>query len=232
MTSLYPVPVDAVLEQKLRHVMTVFLQENAQINLSALRTEEACWTGNILDSLPFLDIAEKLFPDSPSLSVADMGTGGGFPLLPLAAARPEWTFTGIDATKKKVDAIGRIAAACGIRNLTLVSDRAETLGHGKLREKFDVLTCRAVDVISTDLEYCAPLVRDGGYVVLWKSLKIEDELRASEKAQETLHCALQELHPYTLPDPAGTRQLLVFRKTGVLDKSYPRTIGLPKKHPL
>lgn len=225
--------MNAELEQKLRLLTKVFLEENEKVNLSALRTEENCWVGNILDSLGLLDVLPRLVSDTSKISAVDVGTGGGFPLLPLALAIPEGHFTGIDATKKKIDAVARIVKKIGIPNVSLTSDRTETLGHApKLREHFTMVTCRAVDTISTDLEYCSPFCKSGGMVILWKSMNIQEELEASRKAQEMLHCTLEMLHPYKLPDPFGTRQLLIFRKTATLDKGFPRTIGLPKKRPL
>ncbi|HEY8504649.1 MAG TPA: hypothetical protein VIL46_08705, partial [Gemmataceae bacterium] len=81
-------------------------------------------------------------------------------------------------------------------------------------------------------EYCSPLAKVGGWLVLWKSLHIEEELRASANAQEVLKCRLARAHEYDLPGEFGRRQLLLFRKEGPLDARYPRAVGVPKKSPL
>ena len=225
--------ISSELDEKLRLLLRVFLAENANINLSALRTEEACWVGNILDSLGLMEIPEqkKLKPESASF--IDIGTGGGFPLLPLALAYPESHFTGLDSIKKKIDALGRIAKAANIPNITLVADRAEALGQSKkYREQYDIVTSRAVAPLNTLLEYCSAFAKVGGAIVLWKSVHIDDELKASEKAQQRLRCPLEKTFTYTLPLDFGSRQLLIFRKNGPLDKKYPREVGMAKKEPI
>ncbi len=218
------------LETHLRLMMDSFLAENANINLTALRTPEACWIGNILDSLPFLEILPKL---GSLKRIMDLGTGGGFPLLPLAIALPDKAFVGLDSTKKKVDAVGRIIESSGIGNVTLFSSRAEELGHDRAhRERYDVVTARAVGEIRVLLEFSAPFVRVGGTVILWKSLHIDEELASSARAQKELNCPLRETHRYTLPGDFGERQLLIFEKKKSLRKEYPRGIGIPKLQPL
>lgn len=229
--------MDQNAENRLRELMKMFLEENAIVNLSAMRTPEKCWVGNILDSLAVLD------ESSPPLHAAwrggrgvrclDLGTGGGFPLLPLALSLPDSQFTGLDSTQKKIDAVQRIADSMELKNVDLISGRAETLGHDKrYREQFDVVTARAVAEISVLLEYCSPFVKPGGKIILWKSLDVDQELKESESAQKEFHCTLADRHIYELPGGFGKRQLLIFGKTGKLSNAYPRTVGVAKKKPL
>lgn len=218
-------------DEKLRLLMRVFLAENANINLSALRTEEACWYGNILDSLAFQDLncTQDL---QTGTKLIDLGTGGGFPLLPLAIVYPHMECTGLDSIKKKIDAITRIAAQAHIKMIP-VADRAEVLGQKKkYREQYDFVTSRAVAPLNILLEYCSPFAKVGGYIVVWKSLHIDEELKASELAQKTLCCPLVTSHIYELPGDFGSRQLLVFRKNRPLDRKYPREVGMAKKEPI
>jgi 16S rRNA (guanine527-N7)-methyltransferase len=210
------------MEAQLRQLMTIFLKENESVNLSALRTPDACWAGNVLDSLAFMDVHPLLATERAVTTLLDIGTGGGFPLLPIALALPHLRCTGLDATRKKIDAIARMTDAMHLSNVTLVNERAETAGHdGTLRERFDVVTCRAVDTVATDLEYCASFCSVGGHIVLWKSMHVGNELAASAHAQEAVGCHLLRTHPYTLPDPLGTRQLLIFRKDRPTPRAYP-----------
>jgi 16S rRNA (guanine527-N7)-methyltransferase len=234
------------LEARLCDLMRVFLKENENLNLSALRTEEQCWIGNILDSLSFLDVLKEFSILNSQFSILDVGTGGGFPLLPLAIALPEHRFTGIDATRKKIDAVYRIIRALTLNNVELIAERSEVLGQNQAhREKYDVVLSRAVAELPTLLEYCAPFACVNGYIVLWKSLSIEQELKNSLRATKEFHCDLVTQHRYTLPgdflagrSPAqrgegwGERQLLVFKKTAALAKNYPREVGLAKKKPI
>lgn len=215
------------MEQQLKNLVAFFLEENAKVNLSALRTSEACWTGHILDSLAALETLPA------TGSVLDLGTGGGFPLLPLAIARPDLLFVGLDSTGKKLDAVTRIAKKLGLKNVQTLGGRAETLGHDKrYREKFSAVLSRAVAEINVLLEYCGPFAVPDGSIVLWKSMAIDEELRTADRAMRELRCALKDSVTYELPDDFGKRQLLLFEKTGKLDRRYPREVGVPKKKPL
>lgn len=220
-------------EAKLYELVDVFLQENAKLNLSAFRTAEHCWIGNILDSIALLDVLPKLFSDDRKLSFIDIGTGGGFPLLPLAITLPQHTFTGLDATQKKIDAIKRIADALKLENVDLICERAEKLGRDpKHREQYDVATLRAVADANVLLEYASPLVKVGGFVIFWKSMIIDDEMKNSLLARAELSCHLKFQHTYQLPGNFGERQILVFEKTARTHDKYPRDVGVPKKNPL
>ncbi|MDB4978552.1 MAG: rRNA methyltransferase GidB [Candidatus Peribacteria bacterium] len=230
MATLMPMNTDT--EQRLRELQTVFLTLNAEINLSAFRTEDTCWNGNILDSLPFLDVLPTLGL-SPALTLLDIGTGGGFPLLPLALQLPDAALTGMDATQKKLKAIQQMVDELGIKNVSLLTGRAEELGHKPTyREQFDVVTSRAVAELPVLLEFCSPFVKPTGYVVLWKSLQIDQELASAKNALKELMLHLIHTHQYELPGDFGKRQLLVFRKASKLPKKYPRGVGVPKKNPL
>ena len=228
------------LEKRLRELVTVFLDINQHINLSALRTEEACWIGNVLDSLAYIELASG--PSSqPSPagrrsnleSFFDLGTGGGFPLLPLAIALPEAHFTGLDAVGKKVKAVTGIAEKLGLKNVKCIAERSEVLGKLPAhREKYDVVTSRAVAELRVLLEWCSPFVKIGGTVVVWKSLHIDEELKVCERAQRECGLELETQHRYTLPGDFGERQLLVFRKMKNLASVYPRGVGMAKQNPL
>jgi 16S rRNA (guanine527-N7)-methyltransferase len=214
-------------EEKLKALVSLFLEENEKVNLSALRTPEACWTGHVLDSLSALESLPA------TGSVLDLGTGGGFPLLPLAMMRPELKFVGLDSTRKKLDAVSRMAKTLGLKNVEILSGRAETLGHDRrYREKFSAVLSRAVAELNVLLEFCSPFCAPDGAIVLWKSMAIDEELRAADKAMKELKCELKDSMVYDLPGDFGKRQLLIFEKTGKLDARYPRDVGVPKKKPL
>lgn len=220
-------------EQLLRELVLVFLEENQNINLSAFRTEKSCWIGNIQDSLAFLEILHTLSILNSSFSILDVGTGGGFPLLPLAICLPDAKLTGLDATEKKIRSIERIAQKLNLKNVKLLVGRTEELGRNEtLREQFDIVTARALAELPVLLEYTSPFVKVGGHIVCWKSVTIDEELQQSILARAEFSCHLKLQHRYTLPNPYGERQLLVFEKLAKLNDKYPRTIGIPSKHPL
>lgn len=225
--------ISSELDLKLRELMRVFLDENAKLNLSALRTEEACWVGNILDSIAFLDIPGISKLKDRRSKLLDLGTGGGFPLLPLAIALPQTTCIGLDSIKKKMDAVGRIIQKVGIPNASVITERSEVLGtHPKHREQYDIVTSRAVAPLNVLLEFCSPFVKVDGIIALWKSLHIDGELTESNRAQATVHCRISASHVYELPLDFGKRQILLFTKTAPLDNNVPRAIGEAKKNPL
>lgn len=224
--SMIP-PSDARIDA----LVTAFLAENEKINLSALRTPEACKIGNVLDSLAFLEILGKIGGEPKT--ILDLGTGGGFPLLPLAMALPKTRLTGMDSTGKKIDAIARIAGALGLSNIAFSKARAEDAGRDKAhREKYDVVTARALAPLPTLAELVSPFLKVGGYAVLWKSMHVTEELAEAENALDLCKLDLVFTHTYALPGDFGERQLLVFDKIMPLPKAYPRENGMPGKMPL
>jgi 16S rRNA (guanine527-N7)-methyltransferase len=227
-------PMDIALKARLEQLNEVFLLENQKLNLSSLRDPKQCWIGNILDSLPLLHRLDALFPiKQESYALLDIGTGGGFPLLPLAIARSDLHCTGLDATRKKVDAVDRIVSALALTNVKLITGRSEEVAYKpQYRQQFDIVTARAVAPLNVLLELCAPFARLNGILVFWKSMHIADEQRASLSAAKALGCELVETHRYELPEGFGERQLLIYRKTAPTDRRYPRDVGIPKKEPL
>lgn len=220
------------LEHRLRELLAAFMVESAKLNLTALRTEDACWNGNILDSLPLLDLINDGKIPKPA-TILDIGTGGGFPLLPLAVGLPDTVCTGLDSIGKKIDAIRRVADAMNLKNIKLIADRAETIARSPAhRNGYHIVTSRAVAPLSILLEYAAPLAGVGGLIVLWKSMHVDEELKHSEEAQKELHCALVQTHRYTLNGDWGERQLLIFRKSEPTSSIYPREVGMAKKLPI
>jgi 16S rRNA (guanine527-N7)-methyltransferase len=220
-------------EQKLRALVLAFLLENAKLNLSAFRSPEHCWIGNVLDSLSLLDACKKIRGLHIPTRLLDIGTGGGFPLLPLALSWPDCHCVGIDATAKKIDAVGRIVQEMDSKNVELLCGRSEELAHQKeLRGSFDLVVSRAVAPLSVILEYSVPFLKVGGHCVFWKSSKIADELASSASAQRLLHTSFVGTYEYELPEDWGKRLLVVYKKNAGTPAEYPRENGIPKAKPL
>ena len=216
-------------DRQLHDLMDAFLEENAKINLSAYRDEETCWVGNVLDSVSAFSIQQLAI----SGKVIEVGTGGGFPLLPLAILFPDAEFTGLDATRKKIDAVQRIIDKLQLPNVRLTLGRAEELGHDyTLREQFDVVLSRAVAPLATLLEFMSPFASVSGKLLCWKSMSIEEELMQSAHAAKEMQCKLIGQEKYELPGDWGTRQILIYEKIADLSSEFPREVGIPKKEPL
>jgi len=226
---------------RLEMLRDAFLAENAKLNLSAFRTPEACWTGNILDSLAALE-TEPLrsftynptpYPLPPHPKFLDLGTGGGFPLLPLALCLPQCTFVGMDSVQKKITAVQRIITALQISNVTLLCGRSEELARENAhREQYDIVLVRALAELNVILEFAAPFLKVGGHLLCWKSLTIEQELKDSLLARSELSCQMEKPYEYDLGGNWGKRQILIFRKRAKTGAKYPREVGEPKKNPL
>ncbi len=217
------------IQDQLKELLRLFLEENKKLNLSAFRTEDSCWVGNILDSIAGLELPQI----TSAQKILDIGTGGGFPLLALAVCLPQITFVGLDATKKKIDAVQRIIDGLGLTNVSLLCGRTEELGHDAAhRQQYDVVTSRALAPLNVLMEYSAPFTKVKGSVITWKSLKIDTELQESLLARADLSCHLNQQYEYELPGDWGKRQLLVFEKTMKTPGKYPRATGVPSKTPL
>ena len=220
-------------EPLLRRLNDVFLEENMKLNLSAFRTPEHCWQGNVLDSLAILQAFDVQTEIKNIKRIADMGTGGGFPLLPLALCLPEVQCFGIDSTQKKISAIGRIVEAMDIKNITLHAGRLEDIGHDKtLRGSMDLVTARALAELPILLEYGIPLLKVGGLCAFWKSSKIADELASTAYAQKALSAPFVRTFDYDLGTAFGKRCIVFFRKIAETRSVYPRKVGEPKMKPL
>ena len=197
---------------------------------------------NLTAITEFDDVLVKHFADSLSIctvlptdvkTVCDLGTGAGFPGIPMAIAYPNLQFTLIDSLNKRIKFLQEVVDALGLTNVTLVHARAEEAGRNKLyREKFDLVVSRAVANIATLSEYCLPLVNVGGYFISFKSGDVKEEIEASGSAVKKLGGNLTKPVYFSLPDTDISRSFLIIKKEKNTPKAYPRKAGTPSKEPL
>jgi 16S rRNA (guanine527-N7)-methyltransferase len=185
---------------------------------------------HLLDSLAVLPWLDELAPDE----AIDLGSGGGLPAIPLALARPAMRWTLVDSVGKKADAVTGIAQALGMRNVTVVSDRAETLGRDVAhREHHAIVTARACAALPVLAELALPLLAIGGSLIAWKG-----PLREGDEEVRRGRAAIAELGGGNLRiiDPGvpalGGHRLVVVRKERPGDPRYPRRPGEPARRPL
>lgn len=216
---------------QLRQYRDLLLERNARTNLTAIRDPEGVDQRLIAESLRLLPALDAACPAGEE--VVDIGTGGGIPGMPLAIARPEIRWTLIDATAKKIAFLQDVVNTLTLPNVVLYHGRVEELAHEPhLRDRYRVLTARAVSSLSALLELGLPLVRTGGTLLLPKGPDIVDELTAARQAAGMLGGTIVAHDP--LPD-AGTgveTTLVVVRKERETPAAYPRRAGLPARSPL
>lgn len=207
---------------------------NKKINVTAIREPEAFMEHNVMDSLTLVGASEL----EKSETVCDLGTGGGYPGLPLALVYPGKNFLLIDSAAKKLEVIRYIAEelaaenpAWALGNVALLNARAEEAGREPdLRESFDLVLSRAVANLSVLAEYCLPLVRRGGSFIAYKTEAASDEIGSAKGAIEKLGGRLKELRPNGMEESG--RIFVIIEKCMTTPEIYPRRPGLPAKRPL
>ena len=203
---------------------------NERVNLTSITEWEAVQSRHFLDSL---SAALALSPQMlQSGSFIDVGSGGGFPGLPLKLAFPGMRGTLLEATAKKTAFLAHLSEILELEDISVRTGRAETLAHeAEMREAFDMALARAVAEVATLAELTLPFVRVGGIVVMHKKADIADELEQAQGAIETLGGRLREVLPVTLPG-LDERALVVLEKQHPTPERYPRRPGMPAKRPL
>ncbi|MCY3902742.1 MAG: 16S rRNA (guanine(527)-N(7))-methyltransferase RsmG [Caldilineaceae bacterium] len=210
---------------------------NEKMNLTAIADIEGVQTKHFLDCLVGLPlIAEEIgapLPPRQPLSCVDIGTGAGFPGLPLKIAWPSLKLTLVDGTSKKIRFLGEVVDALGLQNVRLVQGRAEELGHlPHYRGQFDLVAARAVARLNTLAEYLLPFARREGLAVVYKGPNASEEFIEARHAIELLGGDTVRFAPVEVPDLDEERRILLLRKLRRTPKLYPRQQGLPRKCPL
>lgn len=168
--------------------------------------------------------------NTPS-TLADVGSGGGFPGLVIACVAPEVAVTLVEPLQKRAALLGDMAAALGLTNVTVAPSRAEVAGRGPLRDRADCVTARAVAEIRELVEYTVPLAAAGGTIVLPKGSRLSEELAAADHALRELACELVGVEPMRAT-VSETVSVVRLRKVAVTPERYPRRAGIPRKRPL
>ena len=184
-----------------------FIEENSKINLMSKNDEKLIFEKHIYDSLSIKFLFDKL--DTLPKTILDIGTGGGFPSIPIALEYPKIEVTGIDSIQKKINAISNIAKKLGIKNIEFIRDRVENIKD----KKYDMITSRAVAQASLLIEYAYPLLKKDGYLVLYKSKSVDEEIEKAKPLIRKLHMKISDIIEYSLPLKENyNRCLLVLQK--------------------
>lgn len=209
----------------------LLIEKNKVMNLTAITEWEEVVTKHFLDSLSLLEAVGK--DDLSGKKLLDLGTGAGFPGIPLAILFPELPIVLIDSLQKRVAFLKEVIDALGLPNVKAIHGRAEDLARDpSLREQMDFVVSRAVAHLSILSEYCLPFVRVGGFFIAYKSASTDEERKEASHAVEVLGGEFVRSVDFNIPETDFPRSLIMIEKKKASSAGYPRKSGIPKKKPL
>ena len=216
-------------QQQFETYYDYLVSQNEVMNLTAITEYEEVLTKHFLDSL-FL---AKTMKDFDGKKVIDLGTGAGFPGLPLKIFDESLDVTLMDSLNKRINFLNEVIDALELDGIETVHSRAEDLGKNKdYREKYDICISRAVANLATLSELCLPFVKVGGYFISMKGPKAEEELSCAKKAIKLLGGEFEEIKNYAIDETDFDHNLVIIRKVSSTPSKYPRNAPKPAKEPL
>ena len=222
-------PTERQLDQ-FRIYFDLLTEYNKVMNLTAITDFREVYIKHFIDSLMIV----KLFPSMQFDTLLDMGTGAGFPGIPIGIMFTDINIVLVDSLQKRVGFLDKVAEACGLSQIRAVHSRAEDFCKEEIsRETYDICVSRAVARLNVLEEYCLPYVKVNGYMLSYKSASVSDEINEAAKAAKILGGRIEE-NPevFVLPGTDIQRTLIRIRKVHDTNKIYPRKAGLPAKKPL
>ena len=209
---------------------------NEKMNLTAITDRDEVYVKHFLDSLSFcmaLPVTGNEEYTKGYFTLIDVGTGAGFPGIPLKILYPDCKVTLMDSLNKRITFLDEVIRSLNLSNIDTIHSRAEDLGHNpSYRENYDFVVSRAVANLSSLSEYCLPFAKVGGYFISYKSEKASEELSLAKNAIFLCGGAVKEEVSFVLPDTDLKRTLVVIEKRQNTSRQYPRKAGLPTKKPL
>lgn len=227
--NLFGVRISKAQQRMFQIYEDELIKWNLQFNLTAISTTEQIRIKHFLDSLSTICVLRG----SPLNSLVDVGTGAGFPGIPLKILFPDMQLTLVESVGKKAAFCQHIVNCLGLSGVEVLIDRAENLGQNpEHRERYDWAVARAVAILPVLVEYLLPLVQVGGAMLAMKGEQAPAEVHRAEHAIHILGGHIRKLTPITLPGVAEERYLVVVDKIAATSPSYPRRVGIPSKKPL
>ncbi len=206
----------------------LLIEKNKVMNLTAITEFSEVISKHFIDSLSIVKVIEL-----NNQKLLDLGTGAGFPGIPLKIVFPDLEIVLLDSLNKRLIFLQEVIDSLKLNKICTLHGRAEDFGKNPAyREKFDLCVSRAVAKLSSLSEYCTPYVKKDGFFISYKSGKVEEELIASERAFKLLGAKLLKVETFLLPNTDMERSLVVIQKIEKTPKNYPRSAGKPSKEPL
>ena len=213
--------------QQFEDYMKLLLEWNEKINLTAITEEDDIILKHFVDSLTISKYIKK------NSNIVDVGTGAGFPGIPVKIAHEDVDVTLVDSLNKRILFLNEVIEKLKLQKVQTLHFRAEEFGQNKkYRESFDIATSRAVANLSTLVEYLLPLVKVGGICICMKGSEVEEELENSKKAIQILGGKIENVEEFTLPDSDIKRNIVIIKKVNQTPNKYPRKAGTPSKEPI
>lgn len=205
------------------------VEKNKVMNLTGITEKDEVIDKHFIDSL----LLAKHKDLTGELTVLDLGTGAGFPGIPLKIAFPNLKITLLDSLNKRIKFLDEVIEMLDLKGIETIHGRAEDFAKkGKLRDHFDLCVSRAVANLSSLSEYCIPYVKKGGYFIPYKSGNIEEELEQATKAVHTLGGSMEGVEKFQIPGTDISRTFVFIKKTKETPNKYPRKAGTPVKDPI
>lgn len=222
------IEIDDIIVKRFNRYYELLIEWNKNINLTAITEPEDVMIKHFLDSsalLKYMDLSGK--------NIIDVGTGAGFPGIVIKILNPDCKITLLDSLNKRVLFLNEVIKELKLESISSVHGRAEDFAHdNKYREKYDIVTSRAVANLSTLSEYCIPFAKVGGMFVPYKSGNIDEEIVEAKRALSVLNSSVTKVEKYSLPCTDYERSLVFIKKDKSTTKQYPRKAGTPSKSPL
>ena len=218
--------LDTSRVETLERFSSLLLEKNKVMNLTAITEPDAVAQFHLLDSAALLQ-----FVDLKGKKVVDVGTGAGFPGMPLRILEDDFDLTLLDSLGKRVHWLSEVCDTLHLTRVSCVHARAEEFAM-QHREQFDIATSRAVAQLSVLSELCLPLVKVGGQFIAMKSVDTEDEITAAKSAIKTLGGRIVKVEDYKIPTCEVVHRLVLIEKVSPTPRAYPRAFAKIKKAPL
>lgn len=207
--------------------MNLLIEKNKVMNLTGITEPKEVILKHFIDSLTVFKYINE------NDNIIDVGTGAGFPGIPLKIAENSLEITLLDSLNKRINFLNEVIEKINLNKVKTIHGRAEDFGQDfKYREKYDVAVSRAVAPLNVLLEYMLPFVKVGGKCICMKGSNCDEEIENSRKAIEILGGKIEEIKKFNLPNSDNNRTIFIIKKVQKMSRQYPRKAGIPTKNPL